>query len=157
MITMAFQITSLMIVYQSLYSGANQRKHQSSVSLAFVGGIHRWPVNSSHKGPVTRKMFPFGDVVIDRHDAIQDNMITSITMVFCIAMIFEVCEKYVMQNKITYWSPERLFNIIQREFCYSYQLCGKMVYLKWIKKMIKHDMYINSMYSWYRHMLFSKG
>ena len=42
----------------------HQRKHQSFVSLAFVRGIHRWPVNSPHKGPVTRKMFPFDDVII---------------------------------------------------------------------------------------------
>ena len=27
-------------------------------------GIHRWPVNSPHKGPVTRKMFPFDDVIM---------------------------------------------------------------------------------------------
>ena len=46
------------------YSGADQRKHQSSASLAFVRGIHRWPVNSPHKGPVTRKMFPFDDVIM---------------------------------------------------------------------------------------------
>ena len=45
-------------------SGADQRKHQSSASLAFVRGIHRWPVNSPHKGPVTRKMFPFDDVIM---------------------------------------------------------------------------------------------
>ena len=63
MSSMASQITSLMIVY-SVYSGAHQRKHQSSVSLAFVRGIHRWPVNSPHKGPVTRKMFPFDDVIM---------------------------------------------------------------------------------------------
>ena len=44
-------------------SGADQRKHQSSASLAFVRGIHRWPVNSPHKWPVTRGMFPFDDVV----------------------------------------------------------------------------------------------
>ena len=37
----------------------NQRKHQSSASLAFVRGIHRWSVNSPHKGPITWKMFPF--------------------------------------------------------------------------------------------------
>ena len=43
MSTMAFQITSLTIVYSTVYSGANQRKHQSSASLAFVSGIHRWP------------------------------------------------------------------------------------------------------------------
>ena len=45
-----------------LNSGANQRKHQSSASLAFVRGIHLWPLNSPHKGPVTRKLFPFDDV-----------------------------------------------------------------------------------------------
>ena len=56
----ASQITSLTIVY----SGAGQRKHQSSSSLGFVWGIHRWPVNSPHKWPVTRKMFPSDDVIM---------------------------------------------------------------------------------------------
>ena len=54
---MASQITSFTIVYSAVYSGVDQRKHQSSASLAFVRGIHRWPVNSPHKWPVTRKMF----------------------------------------------------------------------------------------------------
>ena len=61
---MASQITSHTIVYSTVYSGANQRKHRSSTSLAFVWGIHRWPVNSPHKGPVTRKMFPFDYVIM---------------------------------------------------------------------------------------------
>ena len=61
---MASQITSLAIVYSTVYSGADQRKHQSSASLAFVRGIQRWPVNSPHKGPLTRKMFTFDDVVM---------------------------------------------------------------------------------------------
>ena len=61
---MASQITSLTIVYSTVYSGADQRKHQSSVSLAFVCVIHRWPVNFPHKGPVTRNFFPFDDVII---------------------------------------------------------------------------------------------
>ena len=64
MTTMASQITSLTIVYSTVYSNADQRKHQSSASLAFVWGIHRGPVNSSHKRPVTRKMFPFDDVTM---------------------------------------------------------------------------------------------
>ena len=64
MTAMASQITSLTIVYLTVYSDADQRKHQSSVSLAFVRGIHMWPVDSSHKGPVTRKMFPFDDAII---------------------------------------------------------------------------------------------
>ena len=62
--TIASQITSLAIVYSTVYSDANQRKYQSSASLAFVRGIHRGPVNSPHKGPVTRKMFPFDDVIM---------------------------------------------------------------------------------------------
>ena len=64
------QITSLTIVYSTICSGADQRKHQSSASLAFVQGIHRGPVNSPHKGPVTRKMFPFDDVIM--HTVILD-------------------------------------------------------------------------------------
>ena len=53
---MASQITSLMIFYSTVDSGADQRKHQ--------GSGDRWPVNSPHKGPVTRKMFPFDDVIM---------------------------------------------------------------------------------------------
>ena len=60
----ASQITSLPIVYSIVYSDADQRKHQSSASLAFVWGIHRGPVNSPHKWPVMRKMFPFDDVIM---------------------------------------------------------------------------------------------
>ena len=58
------QITSLTIVNPTVYLDAGQRKHQSSASLAFVWGIHRWPVNSPHKWPVKRKMFPFDDVIM---------------------------------------------------------------------------------------------
>ena len=61
MSAVACQITSLTIVCSNV---ADQRKHQSSASLAFVWGIHRWPVNSPHKGPVMRKMFPFDDVIM---------------------------------------------------------------------------------------------
>ena len=62
---MTSQITSLTIVYSSAYSGADKkRKHQSSATLAFARGIHRWPLNSPHKGPVTRKMLPFYDVIM---------------------------------------------------------------------------------------------
>ena len=47
-------------------SDGDQRKHQRSASLAFVRGIHRWPVNSPHKWPVSRKMSPFDDVIMNR-------------------------------------------------------------------------------------------
>ena len=55
--TMASQITSLTTVYSTFYSGADENNHQSSASLAFVRGIHRWPANFSHKGPVTQVKF----------------------------------------------------------------------------------------------------
>ena len=60
----ASQITSLTFLYSTVYSGADQRKHQIFASLAFLWGIHRWPVNYPHKRPVTRKMFPFDDVIM---------------------------------------------------------------------------------------------
>ena len=66
MSAIAAQITSLTSVYSRVYSGVDQRKHQSSASLAFVRGIHGWPVNSPHKGPVARKIFPFDDVIMDK-------------------------------------------------------------------------------------------
>ena len=56
----ASQITSLAFVYSTVYSGADQR-------LTFVWGLHRRPVNSPHKWPVTRKMFPFDDVIMKRN------------------------------------------------------------------------------------------
>ena len=67
MSAIASHITSLTIVYSIVYSDADQRKHQSSASLAFVRGIPRGPVNSPHKWPVTRKMFPFDDVIMPKH------------------------------------------------------------------------------------------
>ena len=60
---MASKITSLMIVYSTVYSGADQIKYQSSASLA-VRGIHRWPVNFTHTWPLTRNFFPFYDVIM---------------------------------------------------------------------------------------------
>ena len=64
MTTIASQITSLTFVYSIVYSGADQSKHQSPASLVFVWEIHRGTVNTPHKWPVTRKMFPFDDVII---------------------------------------------------------------------------------------------
>ena len=65
--TMTFQITGVLMVCLIVCSGTDQGKHQSSASLAFVRGIHRWLVNSPHKGPVTRKMFPFDDVIMKKY------------------------------------------------------------------------------------------
>ena len=61
---MASRITSLTILYSSVCSGADKRKHQGYASLAFVRGIHRWPGNTPHKCPVTWNMFSFDDVIM---------------------------------------------------------------------------------------------
>ena len=75
----ASQITSLTTVYSTVYSYVDQRKHQSSASLAFVQGIHRSPVNSPHKGPVTQKMFPFDDVIMQGHGCIVTTVVADIS------------------------------------------------------------------------------
>ena len=62
MTTMASKTTIVSIVCSTVCSGADQTKHQSSASLAYVRGIHRSPLDSPHKGPVTQKMFLFDDV-----------------------------------------------------------------------------------------------
>ena len=71
----AFLITSLTIVYSTVYSDADQRKHQSSASLAFVWEIHRGPVNSPHKWPETRKMFLFDDVIMKVGHFVQTSLL----------------------------------------------------------------------------------
>ena len=64
MIAMTSQITGISIICLAVCWGADQRKHQSSASLAFVRGIQRWSVDSPYKGPVTWKMSPFDDVIM---------------------------------------------------------------------------------------------
>ena len=70
--TIASQVISLTIVYSTVYSDADQRKHQSSASLAFVRGIHgdRWQMASNglvplgnkplHETMLTRSLSPYG-------------------------------------------------------------------------------------------------
>ena len=55
--------SAIRLFTQTFIQGADQRKHQSSMLLAFVRGIHQWQVNFPHKGPVTQKMFPFDDII----------------------------------------------------------------------------------------------
>ena len=64
-VKMGAKITSLMIVYPTICSCADQMKHHSSASLAFVRGFHRDRWIPSHKWPVTRKMFPLDDVIME--------------------------------------------------------------------------------------------
>ena len=113
MSAMASQITSFMIVYSTIYSGTDHRKHQSSVSLAFVRGIHLWPVNSPHKGPVTQKMFPFDDVIMMKMKECQatfpvavnilDNILTTAArQPPLLQLVFLMILKQPLQDSIPY-------------------------------------------------------
>ena len=64
MSTMASQIISLSIVCSTVCSGADQRKTSKLRVTGLCVGNSPEPVNSPHKGPVTRKMFPFDDVIM---------------------------------------------------------------------------------------------
>ena len=77
-IAMASQITSLTSVYSTVYWGTDQRKYQSSESLVFGRGTHRWLVNSEHKWPVTRKMFQFNDVIVLTYTAFRPVRVLSV-------------------------------------------------------------------------------
>ena len=99
----ASQITSLTIVYSTIYSDADKRKHQSSASLAFVWGIHRGLVNSPHKWPVTRKMFPFDDVITDTTELILEYRVH------------------------ISWNFLHMTNLVHKQRCYT--LLSKLVYV----------------------------
>ena len=79
----AAPVTSLTIVYSIVYSDADQRKRQSSASLAFEREIHRGPVNSPHKWPVMRKMFPFDDAIMCGKYHTNNNAFTNVWGVTC--------------------------------------------------------------------------
>ena len=97
--TIASQITSLTIVYSTVYSDVDQRKHQSSASLAFVWGIHRGPVNSPHNGLVTRKMFKFDDVTMCKEDNIK---------------IWSNCENGMVEHEDFPQAPNGIWNSVKK-------------------------------------------
>ena len=87
MSAMAYRITGM--VFTTFCSGVDQRKHYSSTSLAFVKGILRSPANSPNKGPVTRKMFPFDDVIMYEF-LVGDLWCGRVTMVPCIQLEHQI-------------------------------------------------------------------
>ena len=117
------QITSLTIVYSAVYSDADQRKHQSSASLAFVPGIHRGPVNSPHKWSVTRKMFPFDDVI----------MLTDVTAASMTPVKYE-CKFIIM---IELWFPISSICIFSELLKY-YSLFSYQSYLTDLLAVVAH-------------------
>ena len=97
---MASQLTSFTSVYSTVYSGADQRKHQSSASLAFVRGMHWWPVNSPHKWPVTRKTFPFDDVIMLKRKP-TNLLLAYIHWDICLSHVLQFTRLQIYMRQIT--------------------------------------------------------
>ena len=68
---MASQITGFSLLCSNVCSGADQREHANSASLAYVKGNQRWPLDSLHKGPVTEKIFPFHEGIMEKRNTIS--------------------------------------------------------------------------------------
>ena len=98
MSSVAFQISGASIVCSSVCSGADPRKRQSSASPAFVRGIPWWPVAFPHKGPVTRKMFPFDDVIM--HVSVSHDLYKHPIVYVIIYWIFRIscCIMHFQEN-----------------------------------------------------------
>ena len=127
MCMMVSQITCVLIACSIVCSGADQRKHQSSMSLAFVRAIHWWPVNVPHKGPVTWKIFPFDDNII---------MISQSNKQYFIPWLSSSLGK---QSNLKLFSKCLLFT-------YHYDICVSFKSAKQIRN--KYHLFIDLIYFW---------
>ena len=100
--------TSLTIVYSSVYLGADQRKYQSSASLAFTRAIYRWPMNSPDKGPVSGKCF---HLMTSSWTAVIPLLTTGVTTVLhpAIGIILHWCPSMLRPRWINNSAPPLLW------------------------------------------------
>ena len=119
----------------------DQRKHQSSASLAFVWGIHRWPVNSPHKWPVTRKMFPFDDVIMFSFCSGLINLIYCLAFDWSGELIFVISFVPSVPSLVLKIGVESCENsFLSRTCCYDdmsvtlcfYPWCTSYTSVKWV-------------------------
>ena len=112
---MASQITNLIIIYATVYSGEEKRIHQSSESLTFLRGIHRWPVNSPHKWPVTRKMLPFDDVIMYENSTAVRSLLWLHSRSDVLRLLLLYCTQHPaimgMYYDICVWRFWKLYNV----------------------------------------------
>ena len=95
MTTMASQITSLTVVYSNVYSDADQKKTSKLRVTGLCVGKSPGPVNSPHKGPVRRKMFPFDDVIMIKENDYE------------LSSWYTMCIRYNMTIITLYYSIQR--------------------------------------------------
>ena len=114
----AYQITGVAIVYSTVCSGTDQTKYQSSVSLDFMRGIHRGPVNSPQKSPVAWKVFSFDDVIMVLVISIKEPLPWSEAHAY-------------LYGRIHCWT--RLFGAYIRNFCAA----DISLYVQWHVKLFR--------------------
>ena len=139
MSAMASEIASLTIVYSTVYSGSDQRKHQSFASLAFVRKIHRWPVNSPHKGPVTQKMFPCDDVIMQNNHS-KTNHNKNLVHIQCDILYRDHSVYWFNQ-----WETTLKFNVVSHWLCpyTEWSLSSQLAYMESLKSENFHDANFN--------------
>ena len=126
----ASQITSLTIVYSTVYSSIDQRKHQSFASLVFEARIHLLPVNSLRKCPVTPQMFPFDDVILILAMCILPPLVGVIFTIYEAAWMWTIKRVRVYaSNYIMHSTLDTILNVT--EFCYLVSNCSWPVQTMW--------------------------
>ena len=105
------QITSLMIVYSTIYSDADQRKHQSSASLAFVWGIHRDPVQMASNAENV-------SIRWRHHDSLWKGYFHHKLLLFTAPTACTKCPNFYSRRYWTIWN--KIMNQTAFEFCNIY-------------------------------------
>ena len=135
-------------------------------------GINRWPVNYPHKGPVTRKIFPFYDVTMiympvhwpanPFRDTTQHTMASNTNPAECWLMLkFHVpaiCRvfKHSLWEIMCCFLSEIIFAIHIKIFPFNIKIITKMlieqmVFCTWISKLFKLAFATNSC-AWVKNM-----
>ena len=108
------------VICSIVCSGADHRKHQSSASLAFVRGMHRWPVDSPKKGPVTRNKFPFDDVIMKVTKQNGNCVYSFIYTLFQSITELASMPAFVCQRPILQKGTFKSWNISFKQYIYIY-------------------------------------
>ena len=137
--------------------GCRSKKHQSSASLVFVWGIHRGPVNSPHKGPVTRKMFPFDDGIMVRKCS-GHRWISKVPVIRGLAVFFGLHDPHEsVEQKVIYLRFESLRCKIVIHICWSEFMITNMIHGAMITN-TTHNLTLHRMlrrdHLWFRYAVY---
>ena len=138
MSAMASQITGISMVCWTVCSGTDQRKHQRSASLPYVRGIQQWPMNSPHKWPVTRKMFPFDDVIMGYWQMLGESLTWVPGERF--QNTYELLNVKALENSNLY--KNQILQCMSKIFCVKFQKVHLKFHSKYLTHTLKNDKFI---------------